>query len=142
MRRFLFTAIFTDGSKLAQTQEDKSKLVEGKNVYYDVLHSDKKLAKFILQEQVIWNPTKIEVDLQTGIITINGVKLYPVELPIENPEFELYWMMNVKQVMQVDYKTKTGDVVKQTALPEIRTYMFGWITKIGGQEYKQILSVK
>lgn len=139
---YLYTAYFSDGTKVQQTREDQLGLVDGPNQYRGILESKKKIIKFTIKEQKLWNPTEVSVDLLSGTLTVNGIKLYYEELPKQFPDFELYWMQNVKQTMMMQHKTKTGEFIKSIPLPEQRTFFVGWKTTIEDKEYSQIIGVK
>lgn len=139
---YLYTAYFLDGTKVQQTREDQLGLVEGPNQYRGILESKKKIIKFTIKEQKLWNPTEVSVDLITGIITVNEVNLYFEDLPTSVPEFTLYWMQNVKQTLAIQHETNTGKFIKSTPLPEQRTFFVGWKTTVNGKEYSQIIGVK
>jgi hypothetical protein len=139
---YLYTCVFTDGTKVHQTREDQLGLTDGPNQYRQILQSGKKIALFTIKEQKLWNPTEVIVNLLTGNIIVNGIELHHEDLPAKYPDFELYWMQTVIQTMAIKHETKTGKYLGKKEMPEQRTYFVGWKTTIDGKEYQQIIGVK
>jgi hypothetical protein len=82
MLKYLFKAVFQDGSVYEQNSIDASLHTPEKSSFYDVLETEKsgnKLIQFILTGE----GKTFTVDLITGALDINGVKL-PSMLPLTN----------------------------------------------------------
>ena len=80
--KYLFVALFNDGSTIEQTQEDKSQHTEGKNAFYDVLQRLNDLRAFALYNQETQD--EYLVDLQDGRFEINGASFILHEEPVSN----------------------------------------------------------
>lgn len=139
--KYLFVAEFTDGTKIEQNPDDKSKL-GGRNCYSDVLYwlrEGKRLRRFSL----VGDNNIIFVDLYTGIFNVNGLDLLleSEKLPALPDHFDLLWFHQVTRNQNVTYEKKTGEIVKKEDLPEFREYFIGWECEINGKSYKQKLAV-
>lgn len=71
MLKYLFKAIYEDGTILEQTQDDRSLIDPAKSTFFDIDHS--KLIAFGLEDG---GDTAVVVDLRDGSFQVNGVPFY------------------------------------------------------------------
>lgn len=76
--KYLFTAIYNDGTQLEQTQKDISKTVEGGSAYTDVDHS--KLDVFVLKGE----GHVFAVNPNTGIFQVDNAIFGTYDKPVVN----------------------------------------------------------
>lgn len=80
--KYLFTAVFTDGSRIRQNPEDTSSHTEGRSSFYDVLkeiEGGKQLERFLLIGE-----STVVVDLRNGQFAINGARFVMHEEDLED----------------------------------------------------------
>lgn len=137
--KYKFVAEFTDGSFFKQTSDDKSKLDDKKNCYYDLLQTGKTIRRFSL----VGEGNTITVDLETGIFYVNSlpVLLESERLPTLPDKFTLIWYTQVTQSTNVTYEKKDRSVVSLVDQPEYREYFCGWQCLIQGKNYQQKIAV-
>jgi hypothetical protein len=141
--KYLFTAEYTDGTSFSQTEEDVSSLDPKRNCFYDVLNSNKKIKKFTLKEQTLWNPHTYSVDLLTGEFEIDGNR-FMVEGQEQLPglgEFRLVYTMRVQKHFNASYSTKSGALIKTEPAGETRRWIIGWQTTINGKNYQSVIGI-
>jgi hypothetical protein len=128
---YLFTALFTDGSTMSQTQEDRSATVEGKNAFHDVLQRITDVEVFALHSATVI----VRVDLRTGLFTLNGCTFQASDPSIPNlkdaPHFRLVYFKRHRR----HFQQGAGEVGHEIE------YHLGWQTTIDGKNYRQTLAL-
>lgn len=69
--KYLFVAVFKDGTEIEQTQEDRSTINPDKSAFFDVLQRQDELAYFYLRD----HEKTFMVDLENGQFEIGGVPI-------------------------------------------------------------------
>lgn len=142
--KYLFVAEFSDGSKITQTQDDKSIVEpETRSQFYDVLQSGKRIKEFSLHQIGLWGSNTISVNLQTGLFKINGldVLLESEKLPTLPDKFELIFYRQHTHNVDATYKVKTGKEVSYGNEQHSCEYFIGWQCNIKGKNYQQKIAV-
>ncbi len=137
--KYLFVAEYTDGSFEKQTSTDISKLDIKRSQFYDVLQSGKVIRKFSL----VGDGNTITVNLQTGIFSINGLKvlLESEKLPTLPDKFELIFYRQWTENLNIDVDAATGEEFGRKQMPSFCEYFIGWQCNIKGKNYKQKIAV-
>lgn len=78
--KYLFKALFKDGSIIEQTPEDKSLTTEGRNAFYDVLQRMGEVRAFALYG----DNNEYLVDLEDGHFEVNQVPINLYNEPVSN----------------------------------------------------------
>jgi hypothetical protein len=115
-KKYLFTALFNDGSRIVQTEEDKSALVEGKNCFYDVLERIEDVIFF----EIVNSETNdaYAIDLVDLHFFVNGAPCFIHDGPFAKPvtNIRLIWFVR----NQKDFNQN------MEVIGERRQYFFGW----------------
>lgn len=137
--KYLFTAIYSDGTIFPQTHEDISSINPLKSAYYDINHE--KLVQF----KLTCTEKKYEylVDLRDGHFEINGINLNFLIFNDGNQEFRFHGVniseINVSNKLRLIYFRKN---VATMGNPNIEiTFNIGWQTIIDNQNIKKILEI-
>lgn len=141
--RYLFKALLQDGTIFEQTLEDKSKIdPEKRNAFYDLLQADAAGNKIVTFGIFGVNEKKaLVVDLRDGHFELNGTILIHGEVLPGPIPLKLIYYRAVEQDLQVTYKVKTGEVLKEVAGDHRDQYFVGWEANFNGKSYKQVLGL-
>lgn len=134
--KYLFTALFTDGSFIHQEPSDTSVIDPTKSQFYDVRQREDELIEFILikqDEQV--NPDLISVRLDTGTFMINGIIFSAGDLRNNFPPDTKYRLIFLRRHTH----TFSSD---NTELGHDIEYIIGWQCTVDGKNYQQVLVTK
>ena len=123
--KYLFGAELEDGSIYKQTKDDVSQTVEGKSAFTDI--AEQKLKRFWLKKY----GEIYEVDLRTGLFTINGKELKCHDEPIK--DLRLIYFRRHFHHSNMETGEQTGHEIE---------YHFGWQCTVGGKNIKQTISIK
>lgn len=141
--KYLFTAVYEDGSTYQQTAEDKSLTEpETRSQFYDVLQiaEKKKLVAFVLKGA----DHAYGVDLRDGHFEINGLPfdfheeangkpVLPIGVESTKNLTLIFWRRHKVHIAQGRFTDKEiGHEV---------TYDLGWKTEIGGKHYQRIIHI-
>lgn len=139
--KYLFVAVFEDGTIIRQTPDDRSSIdPEKRSQFYDVLQANKRIVKFSL----VGEGNKIGVDLITGIFNINGIDvlLESDKLPTIPEQFDLIFYRQRTEHFNITYDKPSQKVLSVAQNNDnFCEYFIGWKCTINGKEYKQKLAV-
>lgn len=154
MLKYLFRCQFNDGEVFNQTQEDKSKLIEGGSAFTDVLKKQevegKKLESFYLES----NDDSYGVNLGDGCFTVNGKTFFMHEQTVDKSKkltnFRLiYFRRNTvsinfkvteKELKKIPFKEIDGKLVTEYTST---IYLLGWQANYpDGSNHKQIMYIR
>jgi hypothetical protein len=94
--KYLFTALYEDGSSHTQTEDDVSAVDPIRSAYYDVLNSGKPLNAFVLRS--VDGGTEAAVSLEDGHFEIDGRAFFVGDAPDLPAKFELvYFRRNFRE---------------------------------------------
>lgn len=132
MLKYLFTAIYNDGTEYNQTPEDISVQNPTKSCFFDV--DQERLVRFILRcEGKI-----ISVDLSNGEFWINGISLSGIKFNKDDAEYS-FENLSSSKLRLIYFRRRT--VLSNS--PYVDTsYLIGWQTTIDGRNVKRILEFK
>lgn len=137
MLKYLFAAVFADGTQINQTLEDRSKVDPLKSEFYDVMEYEKKspLIKFSIGH--IQEDKWAIVDLIDGHFELNGIPFYlHLNLPSVDPKFRIvYFRIRTEQLTTAADGTQTPSSLDPK-------YMLGWQTTIEGKNYQEVIILK
>jgi hypothetical protein len=131
--KYLFTAMYEDGSTIEQTLDDRSTIdPEKRSQFYDVLQMEeqKPLVAFALKG----DGHEYGVDLRDGHFEIDGVS------------FRMHEEDELAGFRLVFYRRHTHDfVISKDSQEETRhdvVYRFGWQCTANGKNYQRIMQIK
>ena len=137
MLKYLFRCQFNDGEVFNQTQEDKSKLIEGKSAFTDVLKKQevegKKIKLFFLDSA----NDSYAVNLDDGSFTVNGRTFFMHEQTVDKSKkltnFRLIYFRRVQQSINLTTDKQTSNII----------YLIGWQANYpDGTNCKQIMYIR
>ena len=132
--KYLFKAIFVDGSTFEQPVDDHSEIDPSRSSFYDVLQNDKKVLEFGLYG----DDQSFEVNLLHGYFEVNGVRLYPGEIPPHANIMDLIFYREHQQDMNITY----SDNGNKSEPGEHRCkYFIGWQYNLNGKNYSYKLGI-
>lgn len=132
--KYHWRAVYSDGMVINQDDGGKSDTENLKVVKDD----QKDLEKFILKKKGIFSRGHtIVVDIKSGIITVDGVKLMPYyeDEPLVRVKFGLEFFRRIYDTWEMVGKTATG---KRWLRP---TYYVGWHTTWKGKDIKRLVRI-
>lgn len=116
--KYLFFAVFTDGTRFFQNAIDQSAIDPKKSSYYDLLvqvRSGKRIKRFFLKSQT----EQHSVDLEDGSFVLNGTRVNPQPTSAPIPpggEYELIYFRDRTETINVGTRERTQDT----------KFRFGW----------------
>lgn len=127
-----FTATFADGVQITQDADDRSRMAENRNAYFDVLQKqiDTPLLCFVLSGEGY--PT-FGVDLRDGHFEVNGVPFFQHSEPLR--DFHLVYFRNVSQHRHIGPDGTCADSAELG-------YELGWTVEFQGEEVKRVVRVQ
>ncbi len=147
MLKYLFTATYSDGSKLEQTQEDKSqKEPDKRSCYFDVEHD--RLIQFSLEG----DGHKYSVDLRDGHFEVDGRPFFmhqienreadPMTVPneVELKNFRLVYFR--KNIRSFNAQVRDGQMGNPYEAGHQTSFLFGWQAQDAkGKNYQQVMKL-
>lgn len=132
MLKYLFKAIYSDGSEYNQTSEDVSAANPNKSAFFDV--DQEKLVRF----ELIGDGKIISVDLISGEFTLNG---FPVSILLFNKDDNDFQFTPIAggKLRLIYFRRRT--VLTNSPYSDT-SYLIGWQTTIDGQNHKRILEFR
>jgi len=130
--KYLFSAVFRDGSTIDQTQDDVSSLLLGKSAFYDVLQRLDDLDQFYLHGG---NGHVVGVSLLNGSFVLNGTPFSVGDEEVTIPEgtrFRLIYFRRVKHNICIGSSDVESTDVE---------YFLGWHATIDGQNVKRVFGL-
>lgn len=145
--RWLFTAEFSDGTTIEQTQEDKCTTRDDGtgSAFTDVLAREDELTAFHLYH--VEGKEAVSVDLVTGAFVVNGTPLHAHDQFFEPELHKLRLIYHRETRVQQEMKATVQEdgSVKQEPVGEprhfINRYFIGWQTTIMGKNKQVTLAV-
>lgn len=134
--KYLFKALFWDGSTFEQPQDDHSEIDAQKSAFTDVLESGKRVRSFGL----FGNGHALVVDLIDGHFEHNGLSIHPEILPPGPAPLKLIFFRQVQRDMQINYKNGEQNINQVQNGVRVK-YFLGWECSLNGKKYKQVLGL-
>lgn len=145
--KYLFTAIFEDGTVIKQTQDDVSVIDPKKrSAFYDVLEYEKKskLVQFEIDNaHLAYYDTfeDVRIDLKTGLFLVNNLQIditdqlfYPTE------PLKLIYFRETRIETDVIKESGKADEIKSQRF-YINRYFVGWETMYNGKKYQRTIAL-
>jgi hypothetical protein len=128
--KYLFTAIFPDGSTLSQTPDDESAIDPKRSAFYDVLQRLQEPIRFTLAG----DGHTYSVDLKSGEFTLDDPFTWMErdDLPTPDASFRLVYYRQHRHHFKAGSNEEVGHEV---------TYCMGWQATIEGKNYQQIIGI-
>ena len=131
MLNYLFIAETLNHNLIRQTQDDTSRLLPGKNAFYDVMQHQGKIRKFSL----VGKGHMISIDLIDGHAEVDGVVVNPPKAPPIGKPLDLIYYKQMQQRLMVKM-----DGSGSTLEPITRFYI-GWQCTYQGKNHKWELGI-
>ena len=127
---WLFTAYFSDGSKIVQTQEDESVTGEG-SAFTDVLARQDELEAFVLRDE---HGNEVGVDLRDGHFEMNG-NMFLIG------QDDQHMTADTRLRLIYHRRHRHGFNIGMEEMSHEVTYFIGWQFTAGGKNYQQTIGV-
>lgn len=132
--KFLFEAVYKDGTIYTQGAEDSSLFVEGKNAFFDIYYQPFKPLEDLVEFRVTGTETNntFSVNVQDGSFAVNGLR-FEVGEPLPDPKAKrrLIFFKRHFHHFNVGMEQKGHEI----------QYHIGWQTTIKGKNYQQTINV-
>lgn len=129
MLKYLFKAIYNDGTVYEQNAEDRSIIdPEKRSCFYDIDHS--KLVAFTLKG----DGHEYGVDLRDGHFEIDGIPFVMHEMPLK--DFRLVFFRKHTH----SFNVKVDDGTHREIDHKI-AYRIGWQCTVNGKNYQEIMQI-
>lgn len=129
--KYLWTAVYGDGSRFHQTQADESVYQAGKSAFADIDHE--RLTLFVLQRES--DDKRFEVDLINGLFEIDGnvIDLSPQNF-VPTEKLQLVFFREIKVDQEIRATVQADMTVLEEPIGEpkqyVNRYFFGWETTL------------
>ncbi len=126
--KYLFVAVYNDGTHYQQTPEDVSLTKRGGSAFSDVDHT--RLVRFFLASET----NSVSVDLVDGHFEINGV---PFRLHNEDDGFKDFKLHYWRQVTR-NFEVGSRPIPKDVSV----IYKIGWECEKDGVTHKRVIEIE